>query len=54
VREFEIELEIGDVLRIGEYSITLLDIDGKTVCVRIDGEEDWLESPQFQDGMLGV
>lgn len=38
--EQELELSIGDVLHIGEYTVTVIDIDGGTVSFRFDTEED--------------
>lgn len=40
MNEFEIELEVGEALSIGGYSLTLLDIDGQTVCVRVDDDAE--------------
>jgi hypothetical protein len=53
VSEFEIELEIGDVLQIGGHSLTLIDIDGQTICVRVEDQgDDWLGEPVFADDLL--
>ena len=54
--EFEIELEIGDVLQIGGHSLTLIDIDGQSICVRIEdqGDEGWLSEANVAGDMLGA
>lgn len=35
----EFELSVGDVLQIGEHTVTVIDIDGMDVSFRIDSEE---------------
>jgi hypothetical protein len=39
VHEQEIELSIGEVVQIGDYVVTVVDIDGPEVSVRIDPVE---------------
>jgi hypothetical protein len=36
VHELELELEVGEVLTLGDYTLTLLDIEGDDVCIRIE------------------
>ena len=42
-RFFEFELSVGDVLQIGEHTVTVVDIDGPDVSFRIDGVEESTE-----------
>jgi hypothetical protein len=44
VHELELELEVGEVLTLGDYTLTLLDIDGNDVCIRIDEPGSFSES----------
>ena len=37
--EREIELSVGDVVRIGEYTVTVVDVDGLEVSFKIDSSE---------------
>jgi len=55
VLEREFDLSIGDVLRVGDHLVTVVDIDGEDVSFRIEDspEEDlvlestqWLEYPR--------
>jgi hypothetical protein len=39
VQEQEIELAVGDVVQIGQYTVTVIDIDGPEVSFRIDSSE---------------
>ena len=39
VEPLEIELEVGETLFLGDYSLTLLDTDGERIDVRIDSTE---------------
>lgn len=55
VSEFEIELEIGDVLQVGGHSLTLIDIDGQTICVQIENHgEGWCSEPEYAGDLLGA
>lgn len=36
MREVELELSVGDVLRIGDYTVTVVDLDGAEVSFRVD------------------
>ena len=36
MREYELELAVGDVVQIGEMTVTVVDIDGPDVSFRID------------------
>ncbi len=40
VQEHLIELSIGDTLQVGQYKVTLLDVDGGELCFQIDGDDD--------------
>jgi len=35
-----IELCVGETLQVGQYKVTLLDVDGEELCVQIDGWDD--------------
>ena len=39
MQEYEIELSIGDVLQIGDCSVTIIDIEGPQVSFRVDRDE---------------
>lgn len=39
MREYELELSVGDVVQIGDMTVTVVDIDGPDVSFRIDSEE---------------
>ncbi|MBX3444880.1 MAG: hypothetical protein KF774_20940 [Planctomyces sp.] len=52
--EFEIELEIGDVLRLGDYSLTLVDLDGETAFICVEDELDGAEHSEFSDSLLEI
>ena len=43
MQEREIELAVGDAVRIGQYTVTVIDIDGPEVSFRVDS----LESDEF-------
>lgn len=40
MNEHEFELSIGEVLQVGEYTVTVVDIDGAEVGFRIDTRDD--------------
>ena len=42
MREVEIELEIGDVVRIGDRFYTVVDIEDGEVCFRVDPADDFM------------
>jgi hypothetical protein len=46
VQEHELELSVGDVVRIGSYTVTVIDVDGPEVSFRIDS----LESDEIEIG----
>ena len=39
VQEIELELAVGDVLQVGERTLTLIDINGPEVTFRIDSAD---------------
>ena len=39
MQEQEIELAVGDVVQIGQYTVTVIDIDGLEVSFRVDSLE---------------
>jgi hypothetical protein len=53
VQRHEIELSIGDAVRIGEHTLTIVDIDGLEVSFRIDpsdaDDESSLELAHWAD-----
>ena len=36
-----IELSLGEAVQVGQYTVTLLSIEGDEFCIEIDGEEDY-------------
>lgn len=46
----EFELSVGDVLQIGEHTVTVVDIDGTDVSFRIDSETDDASECEFDLG----
>ncbi|WP_139228565.1 hypothetical protein [Planctomicrobium piriforme] len=40
MQEHLIELRVGQTLQVGQYKVTLLEIDGDELCVQIDGQDD--------------
>ena len=36
----EFELSVGDILQLGDHSVTIIDIDGQNVSFRIDGSDE--------------
>ena len=40
VNESEVELSSGETVQIGDYSVTILDVDGDVIHFRIDSPDD--------------
>ena len=40
VRELELNLHIGDVLLVGDYLLTIVDVEDGEVCFRLDSADD--------------
>lgn len=40
MKDHELELSIGEVLQVGDYTVTVVDIDGVEVGFRIDSMEE--------------
>ncbi|MEX0717374.1 MAG: hypothetical protein WD066_12340 [Planctomycetaceae bacterium] len=40
MKDHELELSIGEILQVGEYTVTVVDIDGAEVGFRIDSLEE--------------
>ncbi len=40
MQEHLIELRIGETLQVGQYKVTVIDVDGDELCVQIDGHDD--------------
>ncbi len=51
MEEYEFELQVGDTLRLAEYTVTVVDIDGDEISVRIDSEDDLVELKD-EDGVV--
>jgi len=45
VEPLEIELEVGQTLILGDHKLTLLDIDGQFVAVRLESPDDFYFDP---------
>ncbi|WP_145028196.1 hypothetical protein [Caulifigura coniformis] len=41
----EIELEVGETLILGDHRLTLLEIDGELVAVRVESPDDFYFDP---------
>jgi sRNA-binding carbon storage regulator CsrA len=53
VQEYEFELQVGDTLQVGDYTVTVVDIDGDEVSVRIDPAE-FLDEVTITDGVVST
>ena len=42
MNQFEFDLSVGDVLCIGNRTVTVVDIDGPNVCFQIDCDDDFV------------
>jgi hypothetical protein len=42
VNQYEFELSVGDVLCVGNRTVTVVDIDGPNVCFQIDDDDDFV------------
>lgn len=51
MQEHEFELQVGDTLRLGDYTVTIVDIDRDEVSVRIDPAE-FLDEISIADGIV--
>jgi hypothetical protein len=51
VQEHEFELQVGDTLQVGDYTVMVVDIDGDEVSVRIDPAE-FLDVVTIEDGVV--
>ncbi len=40
VERREIELEVGETIIVGDYALTLLDVDQQQIFVRVDSDRD--------------
>ncbi|WP_437194561.1 hypothetical protein [Planctomicrobium sp. SH527] len=40
MQEYQIELRVGETLQLGQYAVTVVDIDGDNFCFLIDGGDD--------------
>lgn len=53
MQEQEIELAVGDTVQIGDYAVTVVDIDAEDISVRVDHVEEAGEI-RFVDGMIVI
>jgi hypothetical protein len=51
VQDHEFDLQVGDTLQVGDYTVTVVDIDGDEVSVRIDPVE-FLDQISIEDGVV--
>lgn len=49
----ELEVQVGDTLHIGDYTITIVDLDGDEVGVRIDSVDELIELG-VEDGVVTI
>ena len=54
MQQFELELKVGDSLQIGNRIVTVIDIDGPELSVRIDPADGLLCPPSEEDVSLSV
>jgi hypothetical protein len=57
VQEHLIEMSIGETIQVGQFAVTLLDVNGGELCIEIDGGEggDWSElEPTTEDTLVLV
>ena len=54
MKKQEIELEIGETFWVGGIMVTLLDVDGCDVCLRIEGEDGLECASQSQEELALV
>lgn len=56
VQEHLIEMSVGETIQVGQYSVTLLDVNGDELCVEINGDDrdDWTLEECFADETLEV
>ena len=56
MNEYEVELSVGDVLQVGDYTVTVMEIDGLEFRFRIDepGEEVALSVPASGEGRVAA
>jgi hypothetical protein len=53
VQEHQFELQVGDTLQVGDYTVMVVDIDGDEVSVRIDPAE-FLDEVTVADGVVST
>lgn len=53
VQKQELEVQVGDTLHIGDYTITIVDLDGDEVGVRIDSVDELIELG-VEDGVVTI
>ena len=47
-----IELSPGEAVKIGQYLVTLLEVDGDTICVEVFGEDgEEVDASEFLTGL---
>lgn len=51
MREIELDLDIGDVVQIGDHVYTVIDIENGEVCFRIDPVDEFL--PAYETARPG-
>jgi len=54
VEPLEIELEVGETLILGDHKLTLLDIDGQIVAVKVQSPDDYYFDPEAMNGFSPV
>lgn len=44
MRRFEIELAVGDIIRVGDHTVAVVDLHDEEVTLKIvaSGDDDWL------------
>lgn len=53
MQEHEFELQVGDTLQVGDYTVMVVDIDGDEVSVRIDPAE-FLDEVTIEEGVVST
>ena len=54
VEPLEIELEVGETLILGDHKLTLMDVDGEQVAVKLESPDDYYFDPDAMNGFSPV
>jgi hypothetical protein len=54
VEPLEIELELGETLILGDHKLTLMDVDGEQIAVKLESPDDYFFDPDAMNGFSPV